>query len=92
MRGLLDDPGDQAIVLAVITLARTLGLQVIAEGVECAEQMNLLNEFGCDIGQGYYFSKPIPADDMFDLLQKQYASPMIVSNLPLPGAFANSKW
>ncbi len=92
VRGLLDDPGDQAIVLAVITLARTLGLQVIAEGVECAEQMNLLNEFGCDIGQGYYFSKPIPADDMFDLLQKQYASPMIVSNLPLPGAFANSKW
>lgn len=92
VRGLLDDPGDQAIVLAVITLARTLGLQVIAEGVESAEQMNLLNEFGCYIGQGYYFSKPVPADDMFDLLQKQYTLPVMASNLPLPSAFANSKW
>ena len=89
VRGLLDDPGDQAIVLAVVTLARTLGLQVIAEGVESAEQMSLLNEFGCDIGQGYYFSKPLPADDMFDLLQRQYTLPMIPSNLPLPSSFAN---
>ena len=77
VRGLLDDAGDQAIVLAVITLARTLGLQVIAEGVENAKQMSLLNELGCDIAQGYYFSKPLPADEMFRLLKRQYTLPMI---------------
>ena len=77
VRGLLDDAGDQAIVLAVITLARTLGLQVIAEGVENAKQMSLLNELGCDIAQGYYFSKPLPADEMFRLLKRQYILPMI---------------
>jgi EAL domain-containing protein (putative c-di-GMP-specific phosphodiesterase class I) len=71
INGLLDDAGDQAIVLAVVTLARTLGLQVISEGVERAEQMRLLNELGCEIGQGYYFSKAVPGPKMLQLLQKQ---------------------
>ena len=69
--GLLEDAGDQAIVLAVVSLADILGLQVISEGVENAAQMRLLNKLGCEIGQGYYFSKALPGDKMLKLLQKQ---------------------
>jgi diguanylate cyclase (GGDEF)-like protein/PAS domain S-box-containing protein len=58
--GLLSDRRDRAIVSAIIHLAHDLGLRVVAEGIETAEQAELLGDLGCDIGQGYYFARPGP--------------------------------
>lgn len=58
--GLGKDPKDAAIVTAIVTLAHTLGLGVVAEGIETAEQLKFLREIRCDLGQGYYFATPLP--------------------------------
>lgn len=58
------DSDDQVLVEAIILMAHTLGLKVIAEGVETREQLNILVRAGCDYGQGYLFSRPIPPDDL----------------------------
>ncbi len=50
-------------VNTIITLAKTLGLQVIAEGIETSLQRKLLSDLGCDAGQGYWFSRPVPAKE-----------------------------
>jgi diguanylate cyclase (GGDEF)-like protein len=57
--GLEKDPEDTVLVSGIITLAHTLGMRVIAEGVETAEQLARLREMGCDIAQGNYFSEPV---------------------------------
>jgi diguanylate cyclase (GGDEF)-like protein len=56
--------GDAFIVRATIDLGRNLGLRVVAEGVETESVWNRLNELGCDVGQGYYLSRPVPATDL----------------------------
>ncbi len=69
-----DIPGnvsDAAITLAIITLAKSLGLTTIAEGVEKEEQLSFLRENGCDLIQGYYFSRPLPVDEVQSFLEKQ---------------------
>ncbi len=60
---------DEAIASAIITLAKTLGLSVVAEGVETRHQLSQLHGLGCDVMQGYLFSRPLTADDMLLLLQ-----------------------
>ena len=57
------DGGDTAMIGIVIEIAEMLGVPVIAEGVETKEQLDALKELGCDIAQGYYFSKPVPAEE-----------------------------
>ncbi|NVK17945.1 MAG: EAL domain-containing protein [Methylocystaceae bacterium] len=55
---------DAAIVDAIIMLARALGLKTVAEGIETPEQYEYLKEKGCDLAQGFYFSRPVPAAEM----------------------------
>ncbi len=65
---------DAAICKAIITLAKSLGLQIIAEGVETAEQLAFLSDHHCDTYQGYYFSRPLPVEDLVPMLQQETAS------------------
>jgi diguanylate cyclase (GGDEF)-like protein len=60
VQGMATDSSDLAIVRAVISLARALGLTVVAEGVESELTLELLEEMNCEIGQGYLFSRPLP--------------------------------
>jgi EAL domain-containing protein (putative c-di-GMP-specific phosphodiesterase class I) len=66
--GLGRDPEDSAIVAAVVSLAHTLGMKAIAEGVETAEQLHELRVLGCDMAQGFYMSRPLIPADLDDLL------------------------
>ncbi|HZX31496.1 MAG TPA: EAL domain-containing protein [Rhodocyclaceae bacterium] len=59
--GLADDPGDRAIVEAMVVMAHKLGLKVVAEGVETAVQRDILLAAGCDYAQGYLFAPPMPS-------------------------------
>lgn len=59
---------DLALCEAIIVMGHKLGMKVIAEGIETKEQLDLLISAGCDYGQGYWFSKPIPAEDFEKLL------------------------
>ena len=63
------NPDDSAITAAIISMAKSLRLKVIAEGVENEAQMSFLRKHQCDEIQGYYFSKPLPAGDVADTLQ-----------------------
>ena len=58
----MDDPNDAAIAGTIMTLASSLGLEAIAEGVETKEQMEFLQNLGCHMFQGYLFSPPQPVE------------------------------
>ena len=68
VRHLGEDPSAPHIVHAIIGLAQSLALETIAEGVETALQSETLLSLGCDTGQGYFFSRPVPAAQLEDLL------------------------
>jgi diguanylate cyclase (GGDEF)-like protein/PAS domain S-box-containing protein len=61
-------PGSEAIIRSVTELGRSLGMSITAEGVEARQQLNTIIARGCDEAQGYFFSKPVPANDIDDLL------------------------
>jgi diguanylate cyclase (GGDEF)-like protein/PAS domain S-box-containing protein len=63
------------IVRMIVALAHNLGMQVIAEGVESEQQLAQLRRLGCEYGQGYYFSRPLPAERAEELLRAQAATP-----------------
>ena len=70
----IDENADSnAIVRAIVTLARTANLRIVAEGVETKEQGVLLHELGCHIGQGYYYSRPVPPKECEQLMDEQLA-------------------
>jgi EAL domain-containing protein (putative c-di-GMP-specific phosphodiesterase class I) len=75
---------DEAIVQATIGLARSLGLEVVAEGVETAEAWKVLSALGCDFAQGYYLSRPLPPDELVHWLEFSPEEPTIVRTAPIP--------
>ncbi|WP_250658497.1 EAL domain-containing protein [Alkalimarinus coralli] len=63
VQDVIESSEDAALVTAIITMAHSLSLKVIAEGVEEAPQLEFLNQHNCDFAQGYYFNRPVPAED-----------------------------
>ncbi|HQT30052.1 MAG: hypothetical protein B7X81_03015 [Hydrogenophilales bacterium 17-61-76] len=75
VRDIETDPNDMALSKAIIVMAHALGLKVIAEGVETANQLKILTDAGCDYAQGFFFSKALPADQLEVLLSTRSAQP-----------------
>jgi diguanylate cyclase (GGDEF)-like protein len=73
--GMEESENDAVIVRSTIDLGRNLGLRVVAEGVETAKAWNRLLSLGCDIAQGYYLSRPVPADQLTEWLRERAAKP-----------------
>ena len=64
------DPSASAVATSIVAIGHSLGLQVVAEGVETAEQLAFLRQCGCDSFQGYHFSRPVPAAEFATLLER----------------------
>jgi diguanylate cyclase (GGDEF)-like protein len=71
VRGLPGDEGDASLVDAILAMAQSLGVQVVAEGVETEEQSRFLKNLGCDRLQGFYYGKPMPDSELRVWLEKQ---------------------
>jgi EAL domain-containing protein (putative c-di-GMP-specific phosphodiesterase class I) len=68
VNGAATDSNDAALVTAIVTLAHSLRLRVVAEGIETEQELNFLRLLRCDEGQGYLFAKPQPADKLSQVL------------------------
>jgi EAL domain-containing protein (putative c-di-GMP-specific phosphodiesterase class I) len=68
VNGITEDSHDLELVNATIAMGHNMGMTVVAEGVETKAQLNILSQHGCNVAQGYYFSKPVPPEDLFELL------------------------
>jgi EAL domain-containing protein (putative c-di-GMP-specific phosphodiesterase class I) len=66
--GMCEDESDATIVRSTVELARNLGLGVVAEGVESQEIWDALRAQGCSLAQGYFISRPVPADELAQVL------------------------
>ena len=75
VRDLVTDSSDLAIVSAIIAIARHLHIEVIAEGIEAYQQVEILRRLGCSIGQGFLFARPMPADEILTLLRSDAEPP-----------------
>jgi EAL domain-containing protein (putative c-di-GMP-specific phosphodiesterase class I) len=69
-QGIAVNKSDQTLVSTIINMGHTLGLNVVAEGVETKEQMLFLGERSCEELQGFYFSKPLPSSSLRELLER----------------------
>ena len=72
IRGLGTNPSETALVAAILSMAEALGLSVTAEGIEDQAQLTALEEMGCQQGQGFYLDRPMPADEMNQLLKQSH--------------------
>lgn len=82
--GMADNPNDAAIVRAIIQMAHSLGLRTTGEGIEDERQRALLCMHGCDHGQGFYFSRPLPAHDLlqYALDDRERRKPKAITLFP----------
>ncbi|MEM7565155.1 MAG: EAL domain-containing protein, partial [Pseudomonadota bacterium] len=69
VQDICSDSGDQAMVNSILAMSKHMGLKVVAEGVEMQQQFDLLKTFDCQYFQGYFFSKPLPCDEMETVLE-----------------------
>jgi diguanylate cyclase (GGDEF)-like protein/PAS domain S-box-containing protein len=74
IREIATNPGDERIVKSIVELAKCFGLRTVAEGVEDAKAMDLVRAAGCDFAQGYYFARPMPAEQLSALIASRGAS------------------
>jgi len=87
VRNLPANDADASIVAAMITMGQSLHLRVVAEGIETRRQLTFLMEHNCPEGQGYYFSRPVAADEFAVLLNRRFAvRPALVSAAPVSQA------
>ncbi len=70
VRDISSDENDRHLIRAIISMAHSLQIRVVAEGVETAEQLAFLREYDCELAQGYFFSPPLPLDEVADRLQE----------------------
>jgi diguanylate cyclase (GGDEF)-like protein/PAS domain S-box-containing protein len=82
----MKDPGDQELIKTIINMARNLNIDTVAEGVETAEQKDLLVSYGCSNMQGYLFAHPVPVDRFMDLLECQEEAAVSPQGERSPGA------
>jgi diguanylate cyclase (GGDEF)-like protein/PAS domain S-box-containing protein len=75
VRDLVTDSSDLAIVSAIIAIARHLHIEVIAEGIEAYQQVEILRRLGCSVGQGFLYARPMPADEVLKLLRNDAEPP-----------------
>ncbi len=73
------NPNVEAIIKAIIAMAHTLNMRVVAEGVETEDQLAFLRQHSCNAAQGYYFSKPLPAEEFTALLEQSVHQPLKIS-------------
>jgi diguanylate cyclase (GGDEF)-like protein/PAS domain S-box-containing protein len=86
VRNLTSNSDDASIASAMITMGRSLHLRVVAEGIETRRQLAFLRDQNCPEGQGYYFSRPVAADEFAVLMRRRFAvGPALVSETPLSG-------
>ena len=72
------DPDVDDVIAAIIDLAHALGLQVVAEGIETEVSLDRLGELGCEFGQGYFLSRPVPVDDVPATIRRSPREPAAV--------------
>jgi EAL domain-containing protein (putative c-di-GMP-specific phosphodiesterase class I) len=82
VRDIISDPDDAAIAEAIIALAHSLKLRVIAEGVETREQLEFLRQRRCDEMQGYYLGRPVATEEFTRILEREHSQRQ---GLPVPG-------
>lgn len=89
VKGIDRDPRDGAIVRAAISMARSFGLEVIAEGVETAAHVAFLQEQGCNHGQGFYLGRPVPPE-VFDAWRSRLSDRQVDGNTPVTNSVERS--
>ena len=82
VRNAATDPDDATIVRTIIEMGRSLGLQVVAEGIETDEQREFLRQSGCQFGQGRLFGDPMPATEFLEVMIRQATGEHPVLRLP----------
>jgi EAL domain-containing protein (putative c-di-GMP-specific phosphodiesterase class I) len=85
IRDVTENPDDVSIVVAIINLARSLRLKVIAEGVETQEQLAFLRRHGCDEAQGYYIARPMHVDALSAVLGANLGARTLSTLIPISG-------